>query len=146
MSCLGRVRHVSRYFWKRRFFPPFSKYTCPHVQRSVFESFSTVHTKLLKRWKYAITFLTGRLFHARRIWCMTSSYSKTSVFVRPHVNGKPLLNGAFLKRCVFPLGPFSPRRVDGRPDSRKNLRFQPRRIRVNGALESAKSVLCCFHA
>ena len=31
--------------------------------------------------------------HARRTWCMTSSYWKTSVFVRPHVNEKP----AFLK-------------------------------------------------
>ena len=36
--------------WKRRIFSPFSqKYACT---RSVFESFSPVHTKTLKRWKY----------------------------------------------------------------------------------------------
>ena len=60
--------------------------------------------------------------HARSIWCMTSSYSKTSGFVRPNVNEKPAFSKistldlrAFLKRCV--LGDrFYQIRVDGRPD------------------------------
>ena len=45
--------HVSRYIWKRRFFSPFSKQKKINAStRGVFESFSPVHTKLLKRWKY----------------------------------------------------------------------------------------------
>ena len=42
---------------------------------------------------------------ASSLWWMTSSYSKTSVFVRPHVNEKPTISkisplGPFLKTCV----------------------------------------------
>ena len=46
------------------------------------------------------------------IWCMTSSYSKTSVFVRPHGNEKPAFSKISTPKCVFEklrfLWPFSP--------------------------------------
>ena len=56
---------------------------------------------------------------------------KISVFVRPHVNGKPAFSNlksplwrAFLKRYVFG-DRFHRIRADGRPNRRKkNLRFQ----------------------
>ena len=53
--------------------------------------------------------------NASRIWWMTSSHSKTSIFVRPHVDEKP----AFLKRCVFG-DRFHRIRVDGYLMSKRN--------------------------
>ena len=46
------------------------------------------------------------------IWCMTSSCSKTSVFVRPHGNEKPAFSKISTPKCVFVKlrfrWPFSP--------------------------------------
>ena len=62
---------------------------------------------------------------------MTSSYSKTSVFVfvRPHVNEKPAFSKLFTLESVYKkmlfCQPFT--RVDGRPNRRKKFRFKKRR-------------------
>ena len=59
---------------------------------------------------------------ARSIWCMTSSYSKTCVFVRPHVNEKPkicTLESVFEKmRCRWLFPPD--RTVDQTGGEKKN--------------------------
>ena len=39
--------------------------------------------------------------HASCKWCITSSYSKTSVFVRPHVNEWPAFSKIFTLESVF---------------------------------------------
>ena len=39
--------------------------------------------------------------HARSIWCMTSSYSKTSGFVRPNLNEKPAFSKISTLESVF---------------------------------------------
>ena len=59
---------VSRDFETGDVFPP--------SLLSVFETFPPVHTKMLKQWEYDSR--TGA------VWRMAPSYSKTSVFVRPH--------------------------------------------------------------
>ena len=64
--------HVSGYFGKRTFFSAFEK------------SFSPVQTETLKQWKNE-----SIPYRACAVWCMTSSYSKTSVFFRPHQKDKP---------------------------------------------------------
>ena len=59
---------------------------------------------------------------------MTSSYSKTFVFVfvRPHVNEKPAFSKLFTLESVYKKmlfwRPFTS--VDGRPNRRKNFRFK----------------------
>ena len=65
---------------------------------------------------------------ARSIWCMTSSYSKTCVFVRPHVNEKPNICAlrAFLKKMRF-RWLFSPdRTVDQTGGEKKKKTVQTR--------------------
>ena len=55
--------------------------------RSVFESFSPVHIhENAKMVETRYNLQSTR--NASSIWCVTSSYSKTSAFVRPHVNEK----------------------------------------------------------
>ena len=39
--------------------------------------------------------------HASGKWCITSSYSKTCVFVRPHVNEWPAFSKIFTLESVF---------------------------------------------
>ena len=56
-----------------------------------------------------------------------SSYSKTSIFVRPHVNEKQAFSKisvwrAFFKRCFF-RDPFHRIRVDGRLNRREKSLF-----------------------
>ena len=86
-------------------YPPFSKNMHPHV-RSIFKSFSPVHTTEKAETMEIREHPFRSMRHARSIWCMTSTYLKTSIFVCPHVNEKPafsktLLWRVFLKRCVF---------------------------------------------
>ena len=112
--------YVSGYFWKRIFFFPFSK-KYPST-RSVFESFSPVHMKTLKRWKYD----NMPYWDDVSWWCMTS-YSKTSVFVRPLKRKKPAFSKsalwkAFLKKCFF-VDWFHRVRLDSRPNRRKKNPF-----------------------
>ena len=66
--------------------------------------------------------------NACSIWCMTWSYSKTSIFVRPRVNEKAVflkistLESVFEKiRCQWP---FSPDTCGRWANRRKNLCFQ----------------------
>ena len=72
--------------------------------------------------------------------CITSPYSKTSVFIRPQVNEWPAFSKsspwrAFLKRCVFG-DRFHRLRVDGSLNRRKKISFfKQERIRVVGASE-----------
>ena len=55
--------------------------------RSVFESFSPVHIhENAKTVETRYNLQSTR--NASSIWCVTSWYSKTSAFVRPHVNEK----------------------------------------------------------
>ena len=55
--------------------------------RSVFESFSPVHIhENVKTVETRYNLQSTR--NASSTWCVTSSYSKTSAFVRPHVNEK----------------------------------------------------------
>ena len=71
---------------------------------------------------------------------MSSRYSKTSVFVRPHVNESRRFQEssirwrAFWKRCVFG-DCFHQIRMDGGPNRRKKISlFRQKRKRVDGAL------------
>ena len=100
IGTLGPCPHVSGYFWKRWFFSPFSKKYAS--TRSLFKSYSPVHTNTQKPGKYAsslyracavtnracaveetgareIHFLAPSLRGKDWILNMTSSYSKTSV-------------------------------------------------------------------
>ena len=110
--------HVSGYLWKWKFFSPFSKNI---------ESFLPIHMKHPLR----------SMRHARSIWCMTSSYSKTSVFpwslhtqTKSRRFQKSLLWRAFLKRSVF-SDCFYRIRVDGRSKPKKKISvFKQKRIWV----------------
>lgn len=62
---------------------------------SLLDSFLSVHMKARKRWTY-----DSIPFRACAVWFMTSSHSKTFVYVRPHENDKP----AFTKTPLW--GPF----------------------------------------
>ena len=68
---LGPYHTYLDFFENGHFFLRFRRNTSPHVAYS--QSFSPVHTKTLKRWKYY------RIPHRARV---------TSVFVRPFVNEK----------------------------------------------------------
>ena len=69
----------------------------PTSTLSVFEKFPPVHTKMLKQWEYDSR--TGA------VWRMAPSYSKTSVFVRPHEEIKV----AFWRDVHYPLScPLAP--------------------------------------
>ena len=58
-------------------------------------------------------------------WWMTSSFSKTSVFVRPHVNEKPVFSKIFSLEDVFENITFSvTKKISG---------FKQKRILVDGA-------------
>ena len=81
--CLWSSKAPSIHIWiflKTDIIFPFSKKYAS--TRSVFESFSPVHMKTLKRWKYD-SMPYWEMRRAGRIWCMVS-YSNTSVFARPH--------------------------------------------------------------
>ena len=74
--------------------------------RSIFKSFSPVHTTEKAETMEIREHPFRSMRHARSIWCMTSTYLKISIFVCPHVNEEPafsktLLWRVFLKRCVF---------------------------------------------
>ena len=73
---------------------------------------------------------------------MASSYSKTSLFVRPYVNEKPAftklsaLESVFLKDA-FSLAVFHRISVDGKPNwSKKITFFKQTQTRVDGALDT----------
>ena len=69
----------------------------PTSTLSVFEKFPPVHAKMLKQWEYDSR--TGA------VWRMAPSYSKTSVFVRPHEEIKV----AFWRDFHYPLScPLAP--------------------------------------
>ena len=64
-------------------------------------AFLPVYTKTLKRWKY-----NSVPYMARAVWCMTSSYSKTFIFVRAQENDKlvfsnKLLSGNRFRKLAF---------------------------------------------
>ena len=120
-SVVSIIVHTYPDIFENGFFFPFSK-KYPST-RSVFESFSPVHMKTLKRWKYD----NMPYWDDVSWWCMTS-YSKTSVFVRPLKRKKPAFSKsplckAFLKRCFF-VDWFHRVRLDSRPNRRKKIRFQ----------------------
>ena len=85
---LRLLKLVSGYFWKLISFYPFSKNAHPHVASS-----NRIHTKTLKRCNYdSIPYWACVMpwwFLMMYFWCMTSSYSKSSVFVRSHLIEKP---------------------------------------------------------
>ena len=94
--------HESGYFWKRRFFSVFKKYL---PTRSVFQSFSPVHTKKLNNGNMIIS-LTGHVLYDVRDHVL-----KISVFVRLDKNDNwafskiPILGTVFIKlRFWFPCG------------------------------------------
>ena len=122
--------HAPGYFWNGDFFLRFAKkYTST---RSIFESFSPVHTKTLNNGKSLENRLhpSQSMRYASSKWCITSWYSKTSVFVRPHVNEGPEV----LKRYIFG-DRFNRIRVDGRPNRRKKISvFKQKWIHVDAAL------------
>ena len=68
---------------------------CMLSTRSVFKSFSPVHTRTLtKRWKYDSTPYRACVLLVFRDVCMMYDImvsEKNSVFVHPHVNEKPAL-------------------------------------------------------
>lgn len=61
--------------------------------RRAFELFSPILAKTLERWKYDSIPCVER--------CMTSSYSKTSVFICPHNNGKLAFSKHSTLRTAF---------------------------------------------
>ena len=73
---------------------------------------------------------------------MASSYSKTSVFVRPHINEKPAFSKIFTLESVFEKmpfrGPFSPN-ASGRyakTEEKISFRYSKKKwIHIDGALE-----------
>ena len=73
--------HVQDIFENEDLFPVFLKkyLSIPRV----FKSFSSVHTKTQRDGNTREHSLLS-MRHARSIWCMTSSYSKISVFASPH--------------------------------------------------------------
>ena len=79
---------VSRYFWKRRLLPPFSKKYAS--TRSAFGSFSPVHTKTLRQWKHN---------------SIPSRACAVSRMILSYWIGKPpfssYLAGVFKKSCFF---------------------------------------------
>ena len=123
-SVVSIIVHTYSDIFENGFFFRFSK-KYPSTG-SVFESFSPVHMKTLKRWKYdSIPY--WEMCHAGSIWCIIS-YQITSVFVRPLKHKKPAFSKsplwrAFLKRCRF-VDCFHRVRVDNRPNRRKKIRFQ----------------------
>ena len=74
--------HKHLYFRLRCLFSPFKNKI---IQSYVGYSNRIPRTKTLKRCKYDPL---RSVRHARSIWCMTSSYSRTFVFVRSYVNKK----------------------------------------------------------
>ena len=66
----------------------FQKYTRSHV---AYSNRFRPSIKNVKQWKS----------NASSKWCTTSSYSKTSVFVRPHVNERPAFSKIFSLENVF---------------------------------------------
>ena len=83
---------VSVCFWKRRLFLYFQKKSAS--TRCVFESFcarlhdgnSITSLPCVGAWVLLVTSLAWSMRNACSMWCMTSSYSKISAFVRPNVN------------------------------------------------------------
>ena len=108
--------HVSVFVCKRRFFPPFSK-KCVSI-RSVFESFSPVHTKTLNNGDTRASLTKSGMRYDSGKSCITSSYSRTYVFVRPLVHVKT----AFSKRSVF-IDRFHQIRVDGSRIRKEKVAF-----------------------
>ena len=104
---LGLSPNVSGDFWKRGYFSPFSKKYAS--TSSVYESLSPVHIKTLKRWKYDTKYDSLR----NSIWCMTSSYSKTSIFVRPHVNERQAFSKISTLGTVFENLRFTKKWTEG---------------------------------
>lgn len=82
ISCVWPRPHVSSYFWKLRFFPPFWKKSCSHVAYS-----NRFHTTTQKRWDDGdtIAYCTGN--------ALCDDWY--------HLIRKPLLRRAFFKGCVF---------------------------------------------
>ena len=157
--------HVSGYFWKRRLFSPFSKKYAS--TRSVFKSYSPVHTNTPKPGKYAsslyracavtnracaveetgareIHFLTPSLRGKDWILSMTSMYSKTSVSP-VHTN---TINLRFQKsplwRAFSKASVFSDRkrciRVDRRLKRRKKFPFS----KISGYVLTGPKPLIAF--
>ena len=106
--------------------------------RSVVEAFSSVHTKTLKQCKY-----DRNMRHTRSIWCMTSSYSITSVFVRPHVNEKPAFSKMSTMESVFWKYAFSVTvfkayvRTVGQTRRKKISVFKQKLIHVDGPSQNS---------
>lgn len=91
-------------------------------------AFLPVYTKTLKRWKY-----NSVPYMACAVWCTTSSYSKTFIFVRAQENDKlvfsnKLLSGNRFRKLAF-LVPENGRLKRGK----KITIFKNIRIHVNGA-------------
>ena len=106
--------------------------------RSVFESFSPVHTKTRKR--YPLLSMRHATMYVNDVfWCMTSSYSKPP-FLSVHTKKKSwrfqkcLPWRAFLERWVFG-DRFHRIRVGGRPNRRKKISVFKQK-RVGGALNT----------
>ena len=99
--------HVCGYFLKQRIF--FSLFFEKYASKcSLLDSFLSVHMKARKRWTYDST-----PFRAFAVRCMTSSHSKTFVYVRPHENDKPAFTKTPLwrpfenPRSWYPKTPFT---------------------------------------
>ena len=89
--------------------------------RSVFETFSPVHTKTLKRWKYdSMRFMIYEVIVFENL--RFGPYARKRISQR--FQKSPLTPEGVLKRCLFG-DRFQRIRVDVRPNRRKILRFQP---------------------
>ena len=134
----------SLYYWKRNFcFFVFQKKN----MRSVFESFSPVHTKTLKRWKCEsipygayVTVVVYYVWH-RRMW------KPRTVFVRPHGNEKRAFSKSPLGRAFFEKlrirWPFSPDKCGRlRPNQRLKSPFSKKYSDTCGRDLSPFSLLC----
>ena len=117
--------HASGYFWKQIFFSSvFKKYAST---RSVFKSFSPVHTKKLKRWKYqSIPFGACVMLEVYDLW--HHHHLKTSIFTCPHVNEKPAFSkphsGERFWKNVFSVTVFTRYVWMVGPTGDKNIYFQ----------------------
>ena len=122
--------HVTGYFC-----PP-----CPKKftsTRSVLETFWPGHQKTLKRWKYHSNPHRACIMLVVVLWCMTSSYWKTSVFVRLHVVEKPAFSKiSTLDSVLENMGfrwPFSPETCGRQATEEKiSISSHKRRIREGG--------------
>ena len=127
--------HKHLYFRLRCLFSPFKNKI---IQSYVGYSNRFPRTKTLKRCKYDPL---RSVRHARSIWCMTSSYSRTFVFVRSYVNKKTAFSKIHSGER-FGKDPFSVTVfigyvwTMGHTGLKKISVFKPKRINVDGAWSS----------